>query len=236
MPSMSLPRWTCASKISASVGQLAPQLLVVTGDQLLGSFEHVVHRSRVYAGGTILAAVADVLIYADTVRSPEMRHEVPVAIRRPVPLRRERRATARCRKLVRGRPDRRGCARSRDHAAGGVRDRRAATRRGSRATRSSSRSCCAPAAGSGSSRRAVPATFPLELADHLRANGIEVSRRPRAVRRAPARRRTRPSSPGSAARSTRPRPAMPAARDLLRRAEPQQRRPRCRRRAADLRA
>ena len=32
---------------------------------------------------TILAAVADVLIYADSLRSPEMRHEVPVAIPDP---------------------------------------------------------------------------------------------------------------------------------------------------------
>ena len=78
----------------------------------------------------------------------------------------------------------------------------------------------APAGVPAPRRRAAPSCprrFPLWLADQLRANGIEVERRPRASSTSAGARRTRPSSPGSAAPSTRPRPAMDAARELLRR-------------------
>ena len=60
--------------------QLPRELLVVAGDERLRFLEHVVHDGSVYVAS---GPLADVLIYADSLRSPEMRHEVPIAIPDP---------------------------------------------------------------------------------------------------------------------------------------------------------
>src|SRR5947208_414329 len=60
--------------------QLPRELLVVAGYERLRFLEHVVHDGSVYVAS---GSLADVLIYADSLRSPEMRHEVPIAIPDP---------------------------------------------------------------------------------------------------------------------------------------------------------
>ena len=82
----------------------------------------------------------DVLIIGDTGRSTELRHEVPVAIMRPVPLRGGRRAPRGGRLERRGRSDRRGRPVDRDRARGDVPGRGAGPRRASTCTRSAARS------------------------------------------------------------------------------------------------
>jgi len=118
--------------------------------------------------------VADVLIYADSLRSPEMRHEVPIAIPDPflyAEREGERHVVASSFELDRiaevapdlkimpleefGLDDLYAQGLSRDEIELEV-VLRAARRYGIE-------------------QAAVPATFPLELADHLRANGIEIS-------------------------------------------------------------
>ena len=138
-----------------------------------------------------------------------MRHEVPLAIPDPFLYAEGGGERRRGRELVRARPDRAGRDRSsrsrRSRSSGST----SSTRRASPVTRSSSRSSLRALHGaSGSSRRAVPPTFPLELADHLRADGIELSSTASSST-GDAGSRTTPSSPGSAARSAPPRPRWP---------------------------
>src|ERR687894_428308 len=78
---MSRPTWTCASKISAPGG---------INRRTSSSYSATRRRARWTASSTRLEStwlglvlVADVLIYADTVRSPELRHEVPVPVPDP---------------------------------------------------------------------------------------------------------------------------------------------------------
>ena len=115
----------------------------------------------------------DVLIIGDTERMADLRHEVPVQITRSVRLRRGRRAAADRDLQLRDRPDPRGGGRGRvppDGAlqAGGGRAPGAPTPTRS-ATSSTSGSCVT----SGSRARRA-ALLPLGVADHLRANGIEL--------------------------------------------------------------
>ena len=165
--------------------------------------------------------VPDVLIYADTVRSPELRHEVPIGDPRSVPLRRARRRSSTSRSA------------SMEIAA---RSRRSACSSCTPPRSSASTSCCArglsyarafdsevvlrAVKALGITSAAVPATFPLWLG------------RPAARGRRRARRSTASSSTSGA--GSRPRrelagirraqraaeAGMDAARDLLRRATP----------------
>ena len=87
-------------------------------------------------------------------------------------------------------------------------------------TRSSSRSSCGQLGASGSSRPPFPPTFPLELADHLRANGIELSSdRDQFVGRRRVKNDAELAGIRRAQRAAEA--AMTAARDLLRAAERQ---------------
>ena len=160
-------------------------------------------------------AVADVLIFADTLRSTELAPRGPARARRSVPLRRARRRAARRRhrvraSAVRGRRDRRSrCTRRRSSAATSW------SRAGCRPARRSA-SCCALLQGARASRarscRRVPAR-----ARRPPARGRDRGHgRPRVLRRAPPREERRTSSPASAAPSAPPRPAWRLARELLR--------------------
>src|SRR5215210_5240548 len=81
MPSMSWPRWTCASKICVPAGssRASSSSYPAIRDWARSSTSSTEGESR----DRIAAAVADVLIYADSLRSPEMRHEVPLAVPDP---------------------------------------------------------------------------------------------------------------------------------------------------------
>ena len=235
MPSMSCPRWTCASKISAPCGQLARELLVVAG------------RSAPAPSGAPRP-----LSRQSRCTHPRRRGRRPRSTR-------IRSARPRCGTRCRSRSPTRSSTRSATAsgtsssssfeldrikavdpelevaAARGVRHRRAlragALARGDRARDRAPRR----ARASGSSRRVVPPTFPLEVADHLRANGIEVTRRPRALRLAAARQeRGRAGGDPPRPARRRGRHGRRARAAPLRRAA--ERRPRRRRRAAHLRA
>src|SRR3954469_4677907 len=123
---------------------------------------------------TILAAVADVLIYADSLRSPEMRHEVPIAIPDPF-LYVERNGTKRvlassfeldrikavATALAGSAPEEFGID---ELYAQGLSREEIELELTLRAAR-----------GFGVEAAIVPPTFPVMVADHLRANGIEVT-------------------------------------------------------------
>src|SRR2546423_3448785 len=81
MPSMSFPRWTCASKISVFSGssRRSSSSHSATSSWARCSASSIDSQSRDYHS----PAVPDVLIYADTIRSPEMRHEVPISVPDP---------------------------------------------------------------------------------------------------------------------------------------------------------
>ncbi len=161
--------------------------------------------------------MADVLIYADSLRSPEMRHEVPIAIPDPflyAERNGERHVVASSFELERiaaVAPDLQimpleEFGLDELYAQGLSRDEielevvlRAARRYGIE-------------------QASVPATFPLELGDHLRANGIQISAdREHFV----ARRRVKNQAELAGIRRAQhaAEAAMTAARDLLRRAE-----------------
>src|SRR6516165_6427539 len=78
MPSMSCPRWRCASKISASAGssRASSRSYHSTSSHALdcASTDLILVRVR---------RVPDVLLYGDTYRMPELRHEVPIGIPDP---------------------------------------------------------------------------------------------------------------------------------------------------------
>ena len=163
--------------------------------------------------------MSDVLIYADSLRSPEMRHEVPIAIPDPflyAERNGERHVVASSFELDRiaevapdlqimpleefGVDDLYAQGLSRDEIDLEV-VLRAARRYGIE-------------------QAAVPATFPLELADHLRANGIQVSAdREQFVSRRRVKNEAELAGIRRAQRAAEA--AMTAARDLLRGAERQ---------------
>src|SRR5262245_55627216 len=77
---MSSPRWTCASKISAPAGssRSSSSSKVASSRRARSSASSTGTQS---SGGSIPHRVAQqLLIYADTVRSPDMRHEVPLTV------------------------------------------------------------------------------------------------------------------------------------------------------------
>src|SRR4029079_15849503 len=81
MPSMAWPRCRCASKMSAPSG---------SSRRSSSSHSSINRCARTTASSTPLSlgiydpgAVPDVLIYADTIRSTELRHELPLAIPDP---------------------------------------------------------------------------------------------------------------------------------------------------------
>jgi Xaa-Pro aminopeptidase len=161
--------------------------------------------------------VADVLIYADSLRSPEMRHEVPIAIPDPflyAERNGDRHVVASSFELDRiaevapdlkimpleefGLDELYGQGLSRDEIELEV-VLRAARR-------------------FGIEQASVPATFPLELGDHLRANGIQISAdREQFVSRRRVKNEAELAGIRRAQRAAEA--AMTAARDLLRRAE-----------------
>ena len=117
--------------------------------------------------------MADVLIHGDTMRSPELRHEVPV----PIPdafLYAEKEGPPRRDPALAGdsacAP---GRARARDHPARAARDDELLAQ-GNPTGRPSSRLLVRACREMGLERRAVPPGFPVAHADYLRANGIEV--------------------------------------------------------------
>ena len=149
-----------------------------------------------------------ILILGDTLRTPELRHEVPLGIPDPfvyaeVDGRRHRRdqldggdARRGARHRARGAADSRSSAPTSSAGAGSTSTRlrdELAVRIVARARRSSS--------------AIVPPGFPLGIADALRASGDRADRRPEALRRPAAARRARTSSPGSGAPRRRPRRA-----------------------------
>src|SRR5919199_5529910 len=169
MPSMSSPRWTCASKIGPS------------GSSARSSSSHCVisSRARCNASSTCLSlrmlrSVPDLLIHGDSIRSPEMRHEVPVSVPDPftyldhggrravlvtsfeVP-----RVQERAPELEVFAPEQLG---SDELIAQGYREWRLERQLVLRACRKV-----------GLTDAHLPPTFPLELADFLRANGIEIT-------------------------------------------------------------
>ena len=125
--------------------------------------------------------MTDVLIYADTTRSPAMRHEIPLAVPDPFLYvehdgRRLVVVTSFERERLRpSRPTSRPCLRSSSGSTSSCAEARRPSRRCWRSfTRALSEI--------GVSSVGVPAQFPLELADRLRANGVDDQRRPRPVR------------------------------------------------------
>ena len=167
--------------------------------------------------------MTDVLIYADSLRSPEMRHEVPIAIPDPflyAEREGERHVVASSFELDRDAevaPDLQSMPLEEFglddlYAQGLSRDEielevvlRAARRYGIE-------------------QASVPSTFPLEVADHLRANGIKISAdREQFVSRRRVKNEAELAGIRRAQRAAEA--AMTAARDLLRRGRAQERQP-----------
>ena len=201
---MSWPRWRCASKMSAPAGSSRRSSSSHSSISSLRAHDRFVHGSE--SRHLRSRAVPDVLIYADTIRSPELRHEVPIAIPDPfLYVERDgerhvvltsfeidrvraiagRSGAARVRGVRLRRPDRAGAA-----ARGGLHPR-------SRSTR---------ARRSASTRGVVPGDVP----GRVRRPAPRGGRRARAGARRSSTgaggSRARPSWPGSGARSARPRP------------------------------
>ena len=119
--------------------------------------------------------MTDVLIIADTVRSPELRHEVPLAVPDPFFYAEVGgKRTVVVSSLESGRIAELGIGLEvLTFEDAGIDD---AAQAGARhATRSTASSTSAPASSSGLESATTPAGFPLGHADHLRANGIELA-------------------------------------------------------------
>ena len=116
-----------------------------------------------------------ILICGDTLRSPELRHEVPLGIGDPfLYLETDGRRAVLTNVLEVDRIAA-GGAGARAPARRAVRPRRADRRKGCRTSRSIASCTSAPCASSGSPRPSVPPDFPLAVADRLRAEGIELT-------------------------------------------------------------
>jgi Xaa-Pro aminopeptidase len=121
----------------------------------------------------IFAAVPDVLIYADTVRSPELRHEIPLSVPDPF-LYVERNGTRHVVTHSLELPRLRSLAGLEVHALedfGADELRRSGLDQYEVRDEIIGRAC----AEFGISQAVVPADFPLDVADALRANGIDIS-------------------------------------------------------------
>src|SRR5579885_3577049 len=79
MPSTSVPRWTWASKISAPSGSNGP-----SSRSYRSRSSSALSRGSTKASLDMVAPLTDVLIYGDTFRSAELRHELPIGIPDPV--------------------------------------------------------------------------------------------------------------------------------------------------------
>src|SRR3954453_2677794 len=173
---MSSPRWVWASKTSAPGGSSARSSAskAAKSSCARSSGSLTLLNLPVRGGSTHrIRAVTDVLIYADSIRSPEMRHEVPLPVPDPflyVEGNGERHVVVSSFEVDRVKevapdldtipPEELGLDEL--YAQGLPRDEielelvlRAVQR-------------------FGVTNAAVPKTFPLEIADHLRANGIEL--------------------------------------------------------------
>ena len=163
-----------------------------------------------------MRAVPDVLIFADTFRSAELRHEVPIGGRRPDPLRRARTAcgTWSCRR-ARSRSSRRPATtcstRSRSSASTSCAGRAARPRRDARRDRPP-RGARARGRARGRARRRSRCS----LADRLRARGVELDAGPRALRRAAVASKSPAELAGIRRAQAAAEAGMAAARDLLR--------------------
>ena len=127
-----------------------------------------------------------ILICGDTLRSPELRHEVPLGIGDPfLYLETDGRRAVLTNvlevdRIAQQAPDARAPARR------AVRPRRADRRKGCPTSRSIASCTLRAARELGIAAAMVPPDFPLAVADRLRAEGIELTARRRALRRAPA--------------------------------------------------
>ena len=163
--------------------------------------------------------MADVLIYADSIRSPEMRHEVPLPVPDPflyVERNGDRHVVVSSFEIDRVKevapeldtipPEKFGLD---DLYAQGLDREEIELEIVMRAVRQF-----------GITSAAVPKTFPLEIADHLRANGVEVKAdRELFISRRRVKNEAELAGIGRAQRAAEA--AMEAARDVLRAAEPQ---------------
>src|SRR5947208_14889332 len=169
---MSCPRCTWASKISVPSG--TSRLSSSSYPAIKALARSSTPSTSVDTRCTILPAVSEILVYADSLRSPEMRHEVPIAV--PYPFlyaERDGKGSVVASSFELGRINEvaphlevlplEEFGLDELYAQGLSRDEielevilRAARR-------------------FGLERASVPSTFPLEVADHLRANGIEVT-------------------------------------------------------------
>ena len=207
-----VPRWRCASKISAPVGQQPPDLLVVAHDQLERAFEGVGHPRKLTARGRAARAACGARV-PPRARRPDLRRHGPLAgaaargpaaRARPVPLRRARTATgtswsarwrSRCSQDLSG---------FELHPLEEFGDRRAAPQRHRVDARSTTRSRCAPCARSASSSATVPGELPGAARRPAARRRRRADARPRALRPPPPREVRRRARRASAA--PRPRP------------------------------
>src|SRR5438105_13513222 len=168
---MSFPRCTWASKISVPLGTSRSSSSSYPAIKALARSSTL--STSVDTRCTILPAVSEILVYADSLRSPEMRHEVPIAVPDPfLYAERDGKGSVVASSFELGRLNEvaphlevlplEEFGLDELYAQGLSRDEielevilRAARR-------------------FGLERASVPSTFPLEVADHLRANGIEV--------------------------------------------------------------
>jgi Xaa-Pro aminopeptidase len=115
----------------------------------------------------------DVLIYGDTVRSPELRHEVPLPIPDPfLYLERDGRRVVAIHSLEIPRVQEQTTLEIVANEKLGADELVAAGKNEHEVTMEIALRACHEV---GIERAAVPATFPIELADYLRANGVELS-------------------------------------------------------------
>ena len=177
----------------------------------------------------------DVLIYADTIRSPELRHELPLGI--PDPFLYVERNGQRHVVLTSFEIDRvleiAGAPEPHAYEEFGYDDLIAKGLPRDEVLLEVAVNACGAL---GVSEALVPWTFPTKFADRLRAAGVDADPGARLLPRTAAGSRARPSWPGIRRAQRAAEAGMDAARDLLRRAEPERRRSRRGRRAAHVRA
>src|SRR3954447_18546863 len=78
MPSMSWPRCKCASKMSAPSGKRSRRT-----PSYFSTSSHALPSASTGRSLDMVRRMPDVLMYADTYRTPELRHEVPIGVPDP---------------------------------------------------------------------------------------------------------------------------------------------------------
>ena len=165
----------------------------------------------------------DVLMYADTFRSPELRHEVPLGVPDPfLYVEKDGVKHISIGSMEIPRLAALGLFELHPLEEYGLDELIAAGK--SLRRDQSTRSRCARSRRSASTKAVVPESFPLWLADRLRARGRRADRRRRLLRRPPPREDRGASSPACAAPSVPPRPGWTRRATCLRRAEHERRR------------